>query len=65
MSSGARMAADHDAFDAGGSFEATRKRQILLGLELTPLERLAWLDAKRQEVKRLREAMVPTRTVPR
>ena len=41
----------------GGSFEETRRRQRLLGLELTPVERLRWLDARLAEVRRLREAM--------
>lgn len=29
---------------ADASFEATRRRQILLGLELTPAQRLEWLE---------------------
>ena len=41
----------------GGTFEETTERQMLLGLELSPAERLRWLDAKRAEVQRLREAM--------
>lgn len=31
-----------DAF--GWTFEATRRRQALLGLQLTPAERLQWLE---------------------
>lgn len=46
--------------DWGGSFEQTRRRQDILGLELTPLERLAWLEARRAEVARLCERMEST-----
>jgi hypothetical protein len=38
-------------------FEETRERQILLGLQLTPQERLAWLDERREELSRLRQLM--------
>jgi hypothetical protein len=44
----------------GGSFDETRLRQDILGLELSPLERLAWLEARRAEVARLRERMEST-----
>ena len=50
-----------EASDAvSGSFEETRKRQARLGLELTPVERLAWLEARREELARLRERMTGT-----
>lgn len=42
-----------------GTFLETSQRQDLLGLELTPLERLAWLEARRAEVARLRARMEP------
>jgi hypothetical protein len=44
----------------GGTFEETRRRQEILGLELTLIERLAWLEARRAEVARLRERMEST-----
>jgi hypothetical protein len=43
----------------GWPFDETRERQILLGLELTPAERLDWLDARRYELARLRALMPP------
>lgn len=39
--------------DDWGSFEKTRRRQIRLGLEMTPLERLHWLDEKVAEMRAL------------
>lgn len=41
----------------GATFEETRLRQMLLGLEMTPLERLRWLDQRRAELQRLSRAM--------
>ena len=36
-----------------GSFEGTRRRQMLLGLEMTPIERLRWLDRRMAELRKL------------
>ena len=47
-----------------GTFEATRQRQIRLGLELTPLERLQWLEARRAELAHLRALMPRDREEP-
>lgn len=41
----------NDEFD--GSFEGTRRRQMLLGLSMTPAERLRWLDKRMAELRRL------------
>ena len=41
-----------DDFD--GSFEGTRLRQILAGLELNHTERLRWLEERMSELMRLR-----------
>ncbi len=38
-----------DDFD--GSFEANRRRQFLLGLELEPVERLRWLERTMAEMR--------------
>lgn len=35
------------------SFEATKQRQLRRGLEMTPAERLQWLERQRAEFKRL------------
>ena len=40
-----------DDFD--GSFEANRRRQFLLGLELEPVERLRWLERTMAEMRKL------------
>ena len=40
---------DQDDFD--GSFEANRRRQFLLGLELAPVERLRWLERTMAEMR--------------
>lgn len=37
----------------GWSFEETAHRQLLAGLEMTPLERLRWLDRRKKELQRL------------
>ena len=42
---------DPDDFD--GSFEANRRRQWLLGLELEPVERLRWLERTMAEMRKL------------
>jgi hypothetical protein len=36
-----------------GSFEGTRRRQMLLGLEMEPIERLQWLERRMAELRRL------------
>jgi hypothetical protein len=38
-----------ESFD--GSFEGTRWRQILLGLAMTPHERLQWLEKRMAELR--------------
>ncbi|HUO84333.1 MAG TPA: hypothetical protein VM534_04385 [Thermoanaerobaculia bacterium] len=43
----------------GGTREETRQRQIRLGLSMTPLERLRWLDRRRGELRRLASLMEP------
>jgi len=49
-----------DAFD--GSFEGTRHRQILAGLQLDPPARLRWLERTIADLQRLRSGAVkPTR----
>jgi len=40
------------AFD--GTFDGTRRRQDLAGLELTPTERLRWLEERMTELLRLK-----------
>jgi hypothetical protein len=37
-----------------GSFEGTRRRQILSGLDLTPVERLRWLEGRMTELLKLK-----------
>lgn len=41
------------ATEHGWSFAETERRQLLAGLELTPLERLRWLDRRRKELQDL------------
>jgi hypothetical protein len=36
-----------------GSFEGTRKRQMLLGLAMEPIERLEWLERTLAEMRAL------------
>lgn len=36
-----------------GTFEGTRRRQILLGLEIEPAERLRWLERTMAELRAL------------
>jgi hypothetical protein len=35
----------------GWTFEATRRRQAMLGLEMTPAERLEWLERTLEELR--------------
>jgi hypothetical protein len=42
-----------------GSFEGTRRRQILSGLDLTPLERLRWLERRMSELRALQGKAMP------
>ena len=37
-----------------GTFEGTRRRQILLGLEIAPAERLRWLERTMAELRALK-----------
>lgn len=46
-----------DGFD--GTFEGTRRRQELAGLDLTPAERLRWLEERMTELLRLKGTAVP------
>lgn len=46
------------------TFDNVRARQLLLGLELSPVERLAWLEARRAELLRLQQRMSPAETQP-
>jgi hypothetical protein len=39
--------------DFDGTFEGTRLRQLLAGLELDPAGRLRWLEARMAELRRL------------
>jgi len=43
---------DDEPFD--GSFDATTRRQILLGLELDAAARLRWLEETMEQLARLR-----------
>jgi hypothetical protein len=42
-----------------GSFEGTRRRQILCGLDLTPAERLRWLERRMAELRALQGKAMP------
>lgn len=42
-----------------GSFEGTRRRQILSGLALTPAERLRWLERRMAELRSLTGKAAP------
>ncbi len=42
-----------------GTFEGTRRRQLLAGLELEPVERLRWLERTMDELRRLRGKAAP------
>jgi hypothetical protein len=42
-----------------GSFEGTRRRQILSGLDLSPLERLQWLERRMAELRTLQGKATP------
>jgi len=42
---------DTQGFDRG--FDGHQRRQARLGLSMTPAERLAWLDRKNAEMRRL------------
>jgi hypothetical protein len=46
-----------DGFD--GTFEGTRRRQDLAGLELTPAERLCWLEERMTELLKLKGKAAP------
>jgi hypothetical protein len=46
------MKKETEDFDA--TFEGTRRRQALAGLELNHTERLRWLEERMAELKRLR-----------
>jgi hypothetical protein len=38
------------------TWEGTRRRQMLLGAEMTPAERVEWLERRMAELRRLRNA---------
>ncbi|HXH37267.1 MAG TPA: hypothetical protein VNN08_01430 [Thermoanaerobaculia bacterium] len=42
-----------------GTFEGTRRRQELAGLELTPAERLRWLEERMTELLKLKGRAAP------
>jgi len=42
-----------------GTFEGTRRRQILSGLSLTPAERLQWLERRMAELRILTGKAAP------
>jgi len=46
--------------DFDGTFEGTRRRQDLAGLELTPAERLRWLEKRMTELLKLKGKAVPS-----
>jgi len=48
---------NHDGDSWGATFDETHARQMLLGLRMTPLERLRWLDQRRAELQRLSQAV--------
>lgn len=50
-----------DAAPFDGSFDATTRRQILLGLELDATARLRWLEETMAELARLRGLAKPPR----
>ena len=52
MANGPGSGSEWDGFD--GSFEGTRRRQILSGLDLTPVERLRWLERRMTELLELK-----------
>jgi hypothetical protein len=43
--------ADGEGFDRG--FDGHRRRQVVAGLALTPAQRLRWLEATMEEMRRL------------
>jgi hypothetical protein len=43
-----------DSPELDGTFEGTRQRQILLGLQLEPAERLRWLERTMAELRALK-----------
>jgi hypothetical protein len=49
---------DWTGFD--GTFEGTRRRQLLAGLTLTPAERLRWLETWMTELLKLKGAATAT-----
>jgi hypothetical protein len=42
-----------------GSFDGTRRRQILAGLDLSPVERLRWLERRMTELRALQGKASP------
>jgi hypothetical protein len=46
--------------DFDGTFEGTRRRQFLLGLELDYAGRLRWLEARMTELRELQGKARPT-----
>jgi hypothetical protein len=46
-----------DGFD--GSVDGTRRRQILSGLDLSPVERLRWLEQRMTELRALQGKAKP------
>lgn len=50
---------DDDWAGFDGSFEGTQRRQVLAGLDLTPTERLRWLEQRMAELRKLKGAAAP------
>lgn len=53
-----------DLREFDGTFEGTRRRQILLGLSLEPLERLRWLERTMAELRELQGRACSPETDP-
>ena len=48
-----------DEIEFDGTFDGTRRRQILAGLQLDPAARLRWLEERMDELFRLRGKAAP------
>ncbi|MCU1348287.1 MAG: hypothetical protein JWO56_1317 [Acidobacteria bacterium] len=56
-----RSDCDPEDVEFDGSFEGTRRRQILSGLKLDPAARLRWLEERMDELFRLQGKATPSR----
>jgi hypothetical protein len=57
MTNDVNRESEWDSFD--GSFDGTRRRQILSGLDLSPVERLRWLERRMTELRALQGKATP------